>query len=66
MALAEAYNVALMPHSPYFGPGYWATLQLKSTGLPVELAAHLGSQLPILVPTSNPALDRSTPQINSG
>ena len=29
-ALAEAANVALMPHSPYFGPGWLATLQLMA------------------------------------
>ena len=29
-ALAETANVALMPHSPYFGPGWLATLQLLS------------------------------------
>src|SRR5262249_35525607 len=27
-ALAESYGVALMPHSPYFGPGFLATLHL--------------------------------------
>lgn len=32
-ALAEAYNVALAPHSPYFGPGFLATL---------HLIAHIG------------------------
>ena len=31
--LAKTAGKTLMPHSPYFGPGYWATLQL---------AAHLG------------------------
>lgn len=31
MALAEAYNSALMPHSPYFGPGFLATLHLMAT-----------------------------------
>jgi len=29
-ALAEAAGVALMPHSPYFGPGWLATLQLMA------------------------------------
>ena len=29
-ALAEVYNVALMPHSPYFGPGFLATLHLAA------------------------------------
>jgi L-alanine-DL-glutamate epimerase-like enolase superfamily enzyme len=28
--LAEAAGVALMPHSPYFGPGFLATLQLAA------------------------------------
>jgi len=28
--LAEAHGVALMPHSPYFGPGFLATLQLAA------------------------------------
>jgi len=28
--LAEACGVALMPHSPYFGPGFLATLQLAA------------------------------------
>ena len=27
-ALGGAYNVALAPHSPYFGPGFLATLHL--------------------------------------
>ncbi len=27
-ALAQAHGVALMPHAPYFGPGFLATLQL--------------------------------------
>lgn len=29
-ALAETNNVALMPHSPYFGPGFLATLHLMA------------------------------------
>jgi L-alanine-DL-glutamate epimerase-like enolase superfamily enzyme len=29
-ALAAAAGRTLMPHSPYFGPGYWATLQLAA------------------------------------
>ncbi len=28
VAYARASGKAVMPHSPYFGPGYWATLQL--------------------------------------
>ncbi len=30
MALSERYKVPLMPHSPYFGPGFLATLHLAS------------------------------------
>ncbi len=33
--LAEIQNVTLMPHSPYFGPGFLATLHLASA-LPAE------------------------------
>ncbi|MEE9209848.1 MAG: enolase C-terminal domain-like protein, partial [Kiloniellales bacterium] len=29
-ALAESHGVALMPHAPYFGPGFLATLQLMA------------------------------------
>jgi L-alanine-DL-glutamate epimerase-like enolase superfamily enzyme len=29
--LAETHGVALMPHSPYFGPGFLATLQVAAT-----------------------------------
>jgi L-alanine-DL-glutamate epimerase-like enolase superfamily enzyme len=29
-ALADAAGVTLMPHSPYFGPGFLATLQLAA------------------------------------
>ena len=28
--IARAAGKTLMPHSPYFGPGYWATLQLAA------------------------------------
>ena len=38
LALAEGHDVTVMPHSPYFGPGWLATLQLLSamplTGAP--------------------------------
>lgn len=30
-ALADAHNVAVAPHSPYFGPGFAATLHLAAT-----------------------------------
>ena len=31
VALSERHGVALMPHSPYFGPGLLATLHIMST-----------------------------------
>ena len=34
-ALAEAMGIALMPHSPYFGPGFLATDQFAAQ--PVEI-----------------------------
>src|SRR3546814_18107357 len=36
-ALARAAGKTVMPHSPYFGPGYWATLQLAAHLDPVGL-----------------------------
>lgn len=53
-ALARSAGKALMPHSPYFGPGYWATLQLcahlPEAGLfeflYVEPEALLGKDIP--------------------
>jgi L-alanine-DL-glutamate epimerase-like enolase superfamily enzyme len=39
VALAESRNIRLAPHSPYFGPGFLATLQMVSTlgpDVPVE------------------------------
>jgi L-alanine-DL-glutamate epimerase-like enolase superfamily enzyme len=55
MALAKAAGKTPMPHSPYFGPGYWATLQLCShlpeaglfEFLYVEAEAWLGKDMPL-------------------
>jgi L-alanine-DL-glutamate epimerase-like enolase superfamily enzyme len=39
--VAQSHGVAVMPHSPYFGPGYFATLHVSSV-LPGEpLFEHL-------------------------
>jgi L-alanine-DL-glutamate epimerase-like enolase superfamily enzyme len=54
-ALAKAAGKTPMPHSPYFGPGYWATLQLcahlPEAGLfeflYVEPEAWLGKNIPL-------------------
>lgn len=40
-ALAEEKGVAVMPHSPYFGPGYFATLQLSAGLAGAPLFEHL-------------------------
>ncbi|MCP5433275.1 MAG: mandelate racemase/muconate lactonizing enzyme family protein [Alphaproteobacteria bacterium] len=40
-ALAARAGLALMPHSPYFGPGFLATLQLASAEARIGLVEHL-------------------------
>lgn len=40
-ALAKTAGKTLMPHSPYFGPGYWATLHLESALAHTGLLEHL-------------------------
>ena len=39
--LAKAAGRTIMPHSPYFGPGYWATLQLAAACPNAELFEYL-------------------------
>lgn len=54
-AIAERAAKPIMPHSPYFGPGYWATLQLAAhltdiglfEFLYVKPAAWLGKDIPL-------------------
>ena len=44
-----------MPHAPYFGPGYWATIQLMAAReiceqfehLYIEPAAYLDPEIPL-------------------
>lgn len=53
--LAEAANKQIMPHSPYFGPGYQATLQLMAARpvcglfehLFIDLENHLDPTIPL-------------------
>ncbi len=40
-AMAKAQGRQIMPHSPYFGPGYWATLQLAAAIPHAELFEYL-------------------------
>lgn len=48
-AVAETHNVAVMPHAPYFGPGFLATLHLLATmpepSLVERLYVKLGASL---------------------
>ncbi|WP_314325048.1 mandelate racemase/muconate lactonizing enzyme family protein [Paenarthrobacter ilicis] len=53
---ADKRGVACMPHSPYFGPGYWATLQLLSAAPSKPKLEHLYVQ-----PEAFPGLDTPTP-----
>ena len=39
--LAEAHGKSVMPHAPYFGPGYWATAQLMARRPVAELFEFL-------------------------
>ena len=39
--MAKAQGRTIMPHSPYFGPGYWATLQLAAAYENAELFEYL-------------------------
>ena len=39
--LAAAAGKTVMPHSPYFGPGYWATLQIAAARREVGLFEYL-------------------------
>ena len=39
--LAEDHGKAVMPHAPYFGPGYWATVQLMAARPVAELFEFL-------------------------
>ncbi|UUX50139.1 mandelate racemase/muconate lactonizing enzyme family protein [Nisaea acidiphila] len=53
--LAERHGSAVMPHAPYFGPGYWATLHLMAARrnceqfehLYIEPAAYLDPSIPL-------------------
>jgi L-alanine-DL-glutamate epimerase-like enolase superfamily enzyme len=40
-ALAETYNVAVAPHSPYFGPGFLATAHLVASTLQADSVEYL-------------------------
>lgn len=39
--VADEYGATVMPHAPYFGPGYWATVQLMAAREICEQFEHL-------------------------
>ncbi|MEQ8334084.1 mandelate racemase/muconate lactonizing enzyme family protein [Nisaea sp.] len=39
--VAEEYGASVMPHAPYFGPGYWATIQIMAAREICEQFEHL-------------------------
>lgn len=67
--LAEAAGKTIMPHAPYFGPGYWATAQLMAARpvcaafemLYIEAERWLSADIPLpergeIVPPDRPGL----------
>jgi L-alanine-DL-glutamate epimerase-like enolase superfamily enzyme len=44
-AIARRHGRTLMPHSPYFGPGYYATLQLAAATDNIAMFEHLYIEL---------------------
>jgi L-alanine-DL-glutamate epimerase-like enolase superfamily enzyme len=57
--LAAAAGKTVMPHSPYFGPGYWATLQLAAARTEAGLFEYLYI-------TQEAVLDESMPRPERG
>ncbi len=60
LKIADAATTAgqtLMPHSPYFGPGYWATLQIAAARGCVGLFEYL-----YVWPEAAPGLDQPMPR----
>jgi L-alanine-DL-glutamate epimerase-like enolase superfamily enzyme len=54
---AEERGAVCMPHSPYFGPGYWATLQLLAVAPGAPLLEHL-----YVRPSAFPGVGTPAPQ----
>jgi L-alanine-DL-glutamate epimerase-like enolase superfamily enzyme len=54
---AEERGVTCMPHSPYFVPGYWATLQLLATAPGTPMLEYMYVQ-----PEAFPGLDTPAPR----
>ncbi len=57
--IAAAAGRQVMPHSPYFGPGYWATLQLAAARAEVGLFEYLYI-------AEEAVIDASMPRPNAG
>jgi L-alanine-DL-glutamate epimerase-like enolase superfamily enzyme len=56
--LAAARGKTVMPHSPYFGPGYWATLQLAAARKEVGLFEYLYIAKEAVIDESMPRPER--------
>src|SRR4051794_6898984 len=57
---AEAAGTTCMPHSPYFGPGYWATLQLLAVAPGQPLLERLYVEPNAMPGVDTPLPDRGT------
>jgi L-alanine-DL-glutamate epimerase-like enolase superfamily enzyme len=57
--IAAGAGKTVMPHSPYFGPGYWATLQLAAARAEIGLFEYLYI-------SQEAVLDESMPQPQKG
>ncbi|MCB1509841.1 MAG: mandelate racemase/muconate lactonizing enzyme family protein [Hyphomicrobiaceae bacterium] len=57
--VAQEAGATVMPHSPYFGPGYWATVQLMA-------ARPVCEQVEVFYITPEAYLDASFPQPEAG
>jgi L-alanine-DL-glutamate epimerase-like enolase superfamily enzyme len=65
-ALAEAYNLPLAPHSPYFGPGFLATLHLIAHLRQASWIERLHLDLETSLFTRRLAFDGATYEVPDG
>lgn len=64
--LAEAYNVTIMPHSPYFGPGLLATAHLVAATPQAEALEYLYVEPEASVFTTPPVVEDGTFPVPQG
>ena len=61
--VAEEYGASVMPHAPYFGPGYWATIQLMAAREICEQFEHLYIEPEAYLDPSIPLPSNGTVQV---